>query len=519
MIKQFFAELRRRRVFRVAAVYGLVGWLLVQVAGSMEQGLGLPNWFDGFIITTLLIGFPVALVLAWAFDLTPEGVRRDTALQAERTAGEPEAAPAHTITPAAPAASRLPDKHSFTRPGLAVLPLQNMSSDAELEFLADGLTEDIITSLSYNQQLSVAARTSTFAYKGQSADIRAIGEALGVRYILEGSVRKMGEQARVTVQFIEAQTGAHIWARKFDEAIEALHRSCDDLVAKIAAGLYAQLMWAEAARSENAPAESLGAWEYCQRVATVISRSAGSMKAQRKTVAEMRKALEIEPDYGPAHALMSWVCNAALLNGTYDDEQLGEFVNLAKHHLRRARELAGDDLLCLTYIGGAENFAGMQERALHTLQKVLQRNPASSDAHMNICQVYAYLGRYDDARHAIDRAIELAPEAGFAQFHSWYQGLVEFLAGNYQLAAPAIERHTLSTPEYGLGNIMAALCMDALGNRDAAKKYVARAKEHNPQLRPDKASGMILFQFDKEKGRREYAALERLWIDEGGVGQ
>ena len=208
-------------------------------------------------------GFLFAIVLAWAFELTPEGVRRDSLLSAEATSGEP-AAPATTTAPALTTTAPQ-HKHSFTRPGLAVLPLQNMSSDAELEFLADGLTEDIITSLSYNQQLSVAARTSSFVYKGQSQDVRAIGEALGVRYILEGSVRKMGEQARVTVQFIEAQTGAHIWAKKFDETIESLHRSSDGLVEKIAAGLYAQLMWVEAARSENAPVESLGAWEYCQR--------------------------------------------------------------------------------------------------------------------------------------------------------------------------------------------------------------------------------------------------------------
>jgi adenylate cyclase len=249
MIKKFFTELRRRSVFRVATVYAIVSWLLVQVAGSLQQGLGMPAWFNGFVIITLLLGFPVAIVLAWAFELTPEGVRRDSLLPAEPTSGESAAPATTTTTPPALTTTAPPHKHSFTRPGLAVLPLQNMSSDAELEFLADGLTEDIITSLSYNQQLSVAARTSSFVYKGQSADVRAIGEALGVRYILEGSVRKMGEQARVTVQFIEAQTGAHIWAKKFDDPIESLHRSSDGLVEKIAAGLYAQLMWVEAARS------------------------------------------------------------------------------------------------------------------------------------------------------------------------------------------------------------------------------------------------------------------------------
>jgi TolB-like protein/Tfp pilus assembly protein PilF len=408
--------------------------------------------------------------------------------------------------PAAPAAPTV-----AVKPCVAVLPFANMSTDEEVEFTADGLTEDIITLLSSNRHFSIPARTSVFAFKGQSVDIRDVGESLGARYIVEGSVRKMGARARVTVQLIAAHNGEHLWAKKFDQTLEELIESSDDIVEKIAGSLFAQLTWAEADRSEHAAPETLGAWEYCQRVATVISRATGSVKTIKKCFSELDKALAIAPDYALAHALVSWASNAAIINGIYEDEDLAGYYERARDHLRRARELAQDDLLTLTYIGATENFAGMQDRALHTLEQVLDRNPANAEAWHLICQVYAYLGRFDDARQAIERASALAPEAGFAPLHSWYRGLAEFLAGDYATAAPLLERKALEQPDYGYVNVLSAICEEGFGNRETALKYIARAKEHNPQLRPDKVAGMLLTQFDSEKGQREYATLEKLW--------
>jgi len=397
------------------------------------------------------------------------------------------------------------------KPGIAVLPFENMSSDEEIEFLADGLTEDIITLLSANRHLSVPARTSVFSFKGRSVDIRGIGDALGVRYIVEGSIRKMGARGRVTVQLIAAESGEHIWASKFDSELQVLTEAPDDVVHKIAGSLFAQLTWAEADRSERAPPETLGAWEYCQRTATRIGRAVGSQKTMDLSLMEMGKALEIEPDYALAHALLSWALNAAIINGMYQDADLAALVDSAKHHLRRARELAQGDLLTLTYIGACENFTGQQDRALHTLEQVLARNPAAAEAWYLICQVYAYLGRFDEARTAIDRASALAPEGGFAPAHDWYRGLADFVAGDYAAAMPRLRRKAQEQPDYGYANVLCALCEDALGNCDGANKFIARTKEHNPQLRPEKLAGVFLSQFDSEKGRREYAALERLW--------
>lgn len=354
-----------------------------------------------------------------------------------------------------------------------------------------------------------------FAFKGRSVDVRGVGEALGARYIVEGSVRKIGQRARVTVQLIAAESGAHIWAKKFDIGLEELIESSDDVVERIAGSLFAQLTWAEGDRSEHAPPESLGAWEYCQRTATRIGRVVGTMKTIRPCLAEMDEALRIAPDYALAHALLSWTCNAAIINGIYEDSELAGFVEGAKRHLRRARELAQGDPLTLTYIGASENFAGMHDRALHTLELVLARNPASAEAWLLICQVHSYLGHFDEARQAIERASALAPEAGFAPLQAWYRGLAEFLAGEYAAAAPLLERKALEQPDYGYVNILAAICEDSFGNAAAARKFIAKAKEHNPQLLPQKIAGMLLSQFDREKGRREYAVFEALWSPSG----
>ncbi len=247
-MKKLFAELHRRNVFRVAGIYALVSWLLAQAAVLVEAPLALPAWFDTLVLILLLLGFPLALVLGWAFDLTPDGVKRaqpSPAMQPGTDTSQPspsavveEKSGTDAVGDAAIAAASAPSQRAIVRPGVAVLPLANMSTDLEIEHLADGLTEDLITLLSANRHLSVAARTSSFAYKGQRADIRAVGEALGALYVVEGSVRKTGQDVRVTIQFIEARSGSHIWAKKFDEPLAALYNSSDHLIERIAGALH-----------------------------------------------------------------------------------------------------------------------------------------------------------------------------------------------------------------------------------------------------------------------------------------
>lgn len=410
--------------------------------------------------------------------------------------------------------SNVSPKRDSIKPSVAVLPFSNMSSDDEIEHVADGIAEDLISSLSTIQHLSVPARNSTFVYKGQAVDIREVAEALGARYIVEGSVRKLGPRIRVTAQFIEAKGGAHIWAKNFDQKLEDFYESPDDIVEKISSSVFAQLVWAEAARSKNLSEEELGAWEYCQRTAAMIGQGAGSARVFNQAIRDLKLALDVEPDYALGHALLSWGCIAAYINGIWDDEDGDELLSTFYTHLTRARELAQGDLLVLTYIGASENYSGQQDQSVQTLEYVLERNPSMAVAWYIICMTYSSMGRFDEARKAIDRADELSPEGGYAPNHGWYKGLVEFQVGDLDAAKPLIERAALLTPEYGYANVIAAVCADHAGDQTAMRRFISQAKRYNPQLRPEKLEGMLLGQAIEGKGKKDFALIQKLWVAE-----
>ena len=423
--------------------------------------------------------------------------------------------------PAAPVAAAPATQRATKagKPGVAVLPLVNMSTDPEIEFLADGMSEDMITMLSTSQHLHVAARTSTFAYKGQTTDIREVGAALGVRYVIEGSIRKLGPRARINIQLIDAETGAHCWAKKFDEALENLTAAPDEMQEQIVGALFTQLFAAEAERAVKAPPESLGAWEYCVRAAIAIGQGAGSLKTWTRIREELKRAVELEPDYALGHALLAWCSNAGAINGLYSDEnELSEFVADARKHFARGRDLAGDDILAHTYLGGAENFAGMQERCVHRMEGVLKRNPANSEGWFVISMGYAYLSRFDAAADAIERAAKLAPEGGYAPMHEFYRGQIHYLKGDYAVARAYVESRLRDEPGNGYCAVLVAICAHESGDERAARAAIDKIHEHSPSFTPQKVAALILSQPDKEKAQRELALIEKLWAEkDGGV--
>lgn len=252
----FFAELKRRNVIRVAGVYIVVGWILVQVATALEESLGLPEWFDGTIVALLLIGLPVALIFAWAFEMTPEGVVRTEAVPEDKsitsetgrrldfalsiaiialiivivwqssTTTEPAANPGVVAEQAGAAPADA---------SVAVLPFADMSAAGDQEYFADGLTEEILNLLVKADQLEVVSRTSSFQFKDTTRGIPEIAEELNVRHIVEGSVRKAGDNVRVTAQLIDAISDRHLWSETYDRPLttENLFEIQDDVANSI----------------------------------------------------------------------------------------------------------------------------------------------------------------------------------------------------------------------------------------------------------------------------------------------
>ncbi|MGW8283887.1 MAG: hypothetical protein ACWGON_11360, partial [Gemmatimonadota bacterium] len=295
--QRFFAELTRRHVFRVMAVYGAVGFLLLQVVELLVPALLLPEWTYRLIALLLIVGFPIAIVLAWAFESTPEGVRRTDPAEtgeldaiaaqpasrrwpsgllalagvaallagvwlAGKRAGESAAettSVASTVAAAdagtAPDGDPVPgsssdaavlrlayaDLSADERPSIAVLPFVNMSSDPEQEYFADGMTEELLNALAKIRELRVAGRTSSFAYKGADQDLRQIGEEMGVRYLVEGSVRRQDERLRITAQLIDAEDSFHLWSETYDRTLDDVFAVQSEIAASIAEALEVSL--------------------------------------------------------------------------------------------------------------------------------------------------------------------------------------------------------------------------------------------------------------------------------------
>ena len=197
VLRSFLAELKRRRVYRVAVVYAAVAFVVWQAAEIVVPGLNLPNWVLTLVIVLTALGFPIAVVLAWAFDITPAGI--------ERTEGE--------------GLVEAVERPSPPRLSVAVLPFENLSADPENEYFSDGVSEELLNTLARAPDLRVAARTSSFAFKGKAASIGEIGEALNVAHVVEGSVRRVGDRVRITAQLIDVADGYHLWSEAFDREL------------------------------------------------------------------------------------------------------------------------------------------------------------------------------------------------------------------------------------------------------------------------------------------------------------
>ena len=261
----FFEELKRRNVVRVGVVYLIAAWLLAQVADLLLENFNAPDWVIQAILVVLIIGFPLALIFAWAFELTPEGLKKEKDVDRSQS-----------ITPVTGRKldraiivilvialsyfiwesrvqhqhSEAPEQQAVVEPApaepsaksIAVLPFVNMSSDPEQEYFSDGISEEILNSLAKIKELKVAGRTSSFAFKGQNQDLRQIGDTLGVEHILEGSVRKSGAQVRITAQLIQVDDGFHLWSETYDRELTDVFAIQDEIATAILKQLKAALL-------------------------------------------------------------------------------------------------------------------------------------------------------------------------------------------------------------------------------------------------------------------------------------
>jgi adenylate cyclase len=433
--KNFFAELKRRNVYKVAVAYAVVSWLLVQVATQVFLFLEIPNWVVRLVIAIVVIGFPIALVIAWAFEATPEGIKRteDVDLTVQRgskkhvwiyvvviaaaisvalfflgryTAGNKTAAAAPNESPAK---------------SIAVLPFVNMSADKNDEYLSDGVSEELITALSKITGLQVKARTSSFAFKGKNEDIQKIGELLHVSHLLEGSVARAGNKLRITAQLIQTSDGNHLWSDTYDREMQDIFAVRSEVAQQVAATLKVRLLGEEKKRLDQKPTENLEAYNLYRQGRYYADKL--SEEGMKKGLGFFGQAIEKDPRFALVYAAVAetYVLFADVFIAPR------EAFSKAKDAALKAIKL--DDSLAEAHasLGFVHyHYDWDWAAAEKEFKRAISLNPQSAQSYTLYTHYLAGMGRFDEANNQGRRALELDP---LSVSTHWFLGWGAIFAG------------------------------------------------------------------------------------------
>jgi TolB-like protein/Flp pilus assembly protein TadD len=531
-LRTFLAELKRRRVFRVAVVYAVVAFVIWQAAEIAVPGLHLPDWVLTLVILLTVLGFPIALVLAWALEITPEGIRRNPALEpGVGPPGEEAAEPAATAAEPQPAS-------------IAVLPFTDMSPEKDQEYFCDGMAEELINALTKVKELRVAARTSSFQFKGKSEDVCEIAKKLRVGSVLEGSVRRAGDRLRVTAQLVSAEDGYHLWSETYERQLEDVFAIQDEISRSIVDTLRLTLLGEEGPRLVRASTRSPEAYDwylrgryywdqryevgletalkYFQQAVEIDPEYALAYRgiadcytilgifgylppneAMPKAMGAALRALELDDGLSEAHASLGFVhfwngwdweiaekeyARAIELNPNNAEvrawyavlcDAQGRFEEALEHAVT-ARRLDPLHPFVALQLGNVKVLTGDFENAIRHYEEVVEREPEYLLAVFLLSYAYSLAGRHDDAVRMGERALTLAKQAPF------FKGA---LAGRYGRAGREDEARSIlaelserTTSEY-ISPLFLLWSYLGLKDEEKALEYLAKAvAEQSPYL-------------------------------------
>jgi TolB-like protein/Tfp pilus assembly protein PilF len=425
-LKNFVSELKRRNVYKVGVAYVVVGWLIAQIATQIFPFLEIPNWAIRLVILLIVIGFPIALIIAWAFELTPEGIKRTEDVDLAASARQPRkhAWIVVVIVGAAlsvglfffgrysaqtPRQSEAAAVSTIPQKSIAVLPFENLSDDKGAAYFADGIQDEILTKLASIADLKVISRTSTAKYKSKPEDLKTVSQQLGVATVLEGSVQKANDKVRVNVQLIDARADSHLWAKSYDRDIKDVFAVESEVAQEIADSLQAKLSPAEATKLATAPTKDTAAYdlflkgEFEERVANSNLRPESFDQA----TVWYKEAIARDPNFALAIAQLA-ICRLRRhwLTDPLSEAELMEAGALAKQALKLAPDLAEAHVaLGLFYYYGFREY----EPALTEFRRAIELQPNNSLALGFVAFVHRRQGKWDRTLEELKRSIELNP--------------------------------------------------------------------------------------------------------------
>jgi TolB-like protein/tetratricopeptide (TPR) repeat protein len=492
-----FGELNRRNVFRVAIAYLIAAWLVLQVSQLVLETVEAPSWVLKVFLLIFALGFPFALLFSWAYELTPEGVKRESDIDRSNSVTQHTGHKLNQVTivmvvallifiaadrmflskPAQPAAqeSSVVEAEAVTDRSIAVLAFDDLSPDGDQGYFADGLSEELLNVLARTPGLQVAGRTSSFAFKGQNRDLREIGEILNVANILEGSVRKSGNKIRVTAQLINATTGFHLYSETYDRDLTDVFAVQDEIAASISGALRAELIGTEPLLVAET---SIAAYDlYLVARQKIYTRDINEMKEASRL---LDQALDLDGEYAPALAQKALAL--VLLSdgvGSYGEVPAAEAHAAARILVDRAIVIdAGlaEAFAVSGLIMSAENDTTNAEE-ISTLEYALRLNPNLDNTRNWLSIAYGDASRNDESRALLEAVVERDPMFGpaFNNLIQDYIGTRDFDLGNALVGR--VERIVGETDDVNQSWGMIAL---AQGNSARAIRHLRRSYEINP---------------------------------------
>ena len=380
--KNFFKQLKDRKVIRVGLGYIVVGWIMMQVGEVTFEALSLPAWALTFLIVVVLLGFPIALVLAWAFEVTPEGVRKDSAGQRA-------------------AADEAPPELDRTAPSIAVLPFADLSEHGDQAYFCEGIAEEILNALCKVANLRVASRVTAFHFGGKDADVGEIGRKLKVQTVLEGSVRKSGEHLRITAQLVKTADGYHLWSRQYDRRLEDIFEIQEEIADSIANALSVTLK--RKAPSAQQPVDPK-AYDFFLRGLGYFARHNLQDTVYARQL--FLRALEVDPEFGRAWAGLAYTYGFEDLYFNATDVNREEALRTS----RKALELAPDLAESHVSAGIAHCMVQDYERAEAAFEKAIELDPENFDAWYFFARSKVHEGELERALKLFGRAAQVRPE-------------------------------------------------------------------------------------------------------------
>jgi TolB-like protein/Tfp pilus assembly protein PilF len=486
-LRRIVRDLRRRHVFRVAAAYSIAAWVVIQVADVLFDALGAPALSMRLLVVTLGAGLPIAIALAWAYQLTPQGLRIDPVTGQRRgRAGLPPVVFATagvgaalvggmaywwTYRPVLDADGPPPAVAFDSSASVAVLPFADLDGADSAAYLGDGLSEEIQQRLATIAGLSVASRRSSFQFRDQEVPSAQIAQRLGVAYVLEGSVRSQADRLRVFVELVDGQTGFAVWSETFDRGRDAIFDIQSDIARAIAAEIGVPLGSASEARLAEIPTQDLGAYDLYLR-ALAQFRSARGQAALRVAAESFRKAAAADPDFAQAYA---GLCKVRLEQ--FDLTRAPERFEAAERACFQALSRDADAVEVYLALGELFRRSGDVARALERFDDVLKRDPDIAEAHLGRAKALMGQGDTDGAEAALTRALNLEPGLVAA---IGTLGRLYFLQARYADAAEQYTRLLTVLPDDAgsLGNLGAAHYMQ--GEFEEAAEAWRRSVELEP---------------------------------------